>query len=221
MFALKACYKESCTHPVCKNGKPTNDSVWFSQGPLIEYLPFPVPDPKRPWGARECDKCTGVCSGHYLGTEDLLAMDDCNLSKAHTSPPSTVIKDAFDKKQKQCLEMTPYEIEQLAKQTLLRSSEVEIWVKHLSDVRKHRQAGAQKATAKRKGKSFKKAGKAPLDSSELWCICGGPECGDMIACEHKDCPIEWFHFQCVGLSTAPSGEWYCEQCKGVAKGNSP
>ena len=43
----------------------------------------------------------------------------------------------------------------------------------------------------------------------------------MIACEHKDCPIEWFHFQCVGLSTAPSGEWFCEQCKGVAMGNSP
>jgi len=78
----------------------------------------------------------------------------------------------------------------------------------LSDARKHRQAGAQKATAKRKGKSFKKPGKAPLDSSELWCICGGPECGDVIACEHKDCPVEWFHFQRVGLSTAPSGEWF-------------
>ena len=65
-------------------------------------------------------------------------MDNCNLSKVHTSPPSTVIKDAFDNKQKQGLEMTPYEIEQLAKQTLLRSSEVEIWVRHLSDVRKHR-----------------------------------------------------------------------------------
>ena len=101
---------------------------------------------------------------------------------------------------------------------LLCSTEVEIWVRHLSDVRKHRQAGAQKATAKRKGKSFKKSGKAPLDSSELWCICGGPKCGDMIACEHKDCPIEWFHFQRVGLS---SGEWICEQCKGVAMGNSP
>ena len=67
------------------------------------------------------------------------------------------------------------------------------------------QAGAQKATAKGKGKSFKKSGKAPLDSSELWCICGGPECGDMIACEHKDCPIEWFHFQCVG--TFNSAKW--------------
>ena len=50
---------------------------------------------------------------------------------------------------------------------------------------------------------------------------GGPDCGDMIAYEHKDCPIEWFHFQFVGLSTAPSGEWICEQCKVVAKENSP
>ena len=65
---------------------------------------------------------------------------------------AAVKRDAFDKMQKQCLEMTPYEMEQLAKQTLLRSSEVEIWVRHLSDVRKHRQAGAQKATAKTKGK---------------------------------------------------------------------
>ena len=62
-----------------------------------------------------------------------------------------MIKDAFDKKRKQGLEMTPYGIEQLAKQTLLRSSEFEIWVRHLSDARKHRQAGSQKATAKRKG----------------------------------------------------------------------
>ena len=191
------------------------------------YLAFTSPSnaidirSKRLWGAKEYGKCTGVCSGHYLGTEDLLAMDNCNLSKAHTSPPSTVIKDAFHKKQKQGLEMTPYEIEQLAKQTLLRFSKVEIWVRHLSDVRKHRQAGPQKASAKRKAKSFKKSSKAPLDSSELWCICGGPECGDMIACAHKDCPMEWFHFQCVGLSTAPSGEWFCEQCKGVAMGNSP
>jgi len=37
----------------------------------------------------------------------------------------------------------------------------------------------------------------------------------------KDCPIEWFHFQCVGLSTTPSGVWFCEQCKGVAMGDSP
>ena len=82
-------------------------------GLIHAYLAFTSPSnaidiqSKRPCGAKECDKCIGVCSGHYLGTEDLLVVDNCNLSKAHTSPPSTVIKDAFDNKQKQGLEMTP------------------------------------------------------------------------------------------------------------------
>ena len=57
------------------------------------------------------------------------------------------------------------------------------------------------------------------ESSNLFsivCVCAA-----MIACENKDCPIERFHFQCVGLSTAPSGEWFCEQYKRVAMGNLP
>lgn len=31
-------------------------------------------------------------------------------------------------------------------------------------------------------------------------------------CDNKNCPIEWFHFQCVGLSASPRGKWYCERC---------
>lgn len=26
------------------------------------------------------------------------------------------------------------------------------------------------------------------------------------------CPIEWFHFACVGLTTKPKGKWYCPKC---------
>ncbi len=31
----------------------------------------------------------------------------------------------------------------------------------------------------------------------------------MIACENSECPIEWFHFSCVGFTpeTRPKGEW--------------
>uniref|UniRef100_A0A0R3QK12 PHD domain-containing protein n=1 Tax=Brugia timori TaxID=42155 RepID=A0A0R3QK12_9BILA len=36
--------------------------------------------------------------------------------------------------------------------------------------------------------------------------------GQMIMCDNKQCPIEWFHFQCVGLTEAPKGKWYCERC---------
>lgn len=26
------------------------------------------------------------------------------------------------------------------------------------------------------------------------------------------CPIEWFHFGCVGLTAKPKGKWYCPRC---------
>jgi len=53
-----------------------------------------------------------------MGIKDLLAMDNCKLSKTHTSLRSTVIKDAFDKKQKEGLEMTPNKIEYCDKRCL-------------------------------------------------------------------------------------------------------
>uniref|UniRef100_A0A0N5AU18 PHD domain-containing protein n=1 Tax=Syphacia muris TaxID=451379 RepID=A0A0N5AU18_9BILA len=34
----------------------------------------------------------------------------------------------------------------------------------------------------------------------------------MVMCDNKDCPIEWFHFGCVGLSETPKGRWYCPTC---------
>jgi len=37
----------------------------------------------------------------------------------------------------------------------------------------------------------------------------------MIACENESCPIEWFHYECVGLlpGQGPKGKWYCSICK--------
>jgi len=31
------------------------------------------------------------------------------------------------------------------------------------------------------------------------------------------CPIEWFHFACVGLTTKPKGKWYCPRCTAEKK----
>merc|ERR1711974_36309 len=28
----------------------------------------------------------------------------------------------------------------------------------------------------------------------------------------NDCPIEWFHFGCMQLTTKPKGKWYCPKC---------
>lgn len=46
-----------------------------------------------------------------------------------------------------------------------------------------------------------------------YCVCRQVSFGEMIACEQDDCPIEWYHFGCVGLKTQPKGKWICPQCK--------
>uniref|UniRef100_U3I353 Inhibitor of growth family member 3 n=1 Tax=Anas platyrhynchos platyrhynchos TaxID=8840 RepID=U3I353_ANAPP len=36
-------------------------------------------------------------------------------------------------------------------------------------------------------------------------------------CICNQCPIEWFHYGCVGLTEAPKGKWYCPQCTAAMK----
>uniref|UniRef100_A0A1I8FL74 Inhibitor of growth protein n=1 Tax=Macrostomum lignano TaxID=282301 RepID=A0A1I8FL74_9PLAT len=58
----------------------------------------------------------------------------------------------------------------------------------------------------------------PVDPNEpTYCICHQVSYGDMIGCDNVDCPIEWFHFNCVGLSTKPKGKWFCPKCQDARK----
>lgn len=53
----------------------------------------------------------------------------------------------------------------------------------------------------------------PVDPNEpTYCTCHQVSYGEMIGCDNTDCPIEWFHFGCVGLSAKPKGKWYCAKC---------
>ncbi|XP_014476381.1 PREDICTED: inhibitor of growth protein 5 isoform X1 [Dinoponera quadriceps] len=53
----------------------------------------------------------------------------------------------------------------------------------------------------------------PVDPNEpTYCLCHQVSYGEMIGCDNPDCPIEWFHFACVGLITKPKGKWYCPKC---------
>ncbi len=53
----------------------------------------------------------------------------------------------------------------------------------------------------------------PVDPNEpTYCLCHQVSFGEMIGCDNLDCPIEWFHFQCVGLTSKPKGKWYCPRC---------
>ena len=50
-------------------------------------------------------------------------------------------------------------------------------------------------------------------SEPLYCTCKRVSFGQMIACDGKDCPVEWFHIGCVGLKSLPKGKWYCRECQ--------
>ncbi|XP_050298151.1 inhibitor of growth protein 1 [Anthonomus grandis grandis] len=47
-----------------------------------------------------------------------------------------------------------------------------------------------------------------------YCLCDQISYGEMIMCDNDLCPIEWFHFSCVTLTTKPKGKWYCPKCRG-------
>lgn len=50
-------------------------------------------------------------------------------------------------------------------------------------------------------------------SEPRYCICNQVSYGDMVACDNDDCPYEWFHYPCVGISAPPKGKWYCPTCQ--------
>lgn len=51
-------------------------------------------------------------------------------------------------------------------------------------------------------------------SHEVYCKCRNNIQGsNMIACDNNKCKIEWFHYECVGITTPPEGEWYCDECR--------
>merc|ERR1719282_1252958 len=53
----------------------------------------------------------------------------------------------------------------------------------------------------------------PVDPNEpAYCLCQQVSYGEMIGCDNPDCPIEWFHFGCLNISTKPKGKWYCPKC---------
>ena len=53
-------------------------------------------------------------------------------------------------------------------------------------------------------------GKSDTDESVTCPRCGDGEEGTMICCDGCD---QWFHWQCVGITTEPKeSEWFCEAC---------
>ncbi|KAF5368510.1 hypothetical protein D9758_002435 [Tetrapyrgos nigripes] len=51
------------------------------------------------------------------------------------------------------------------------------------------------------------------DDGAVYCMCGRGSFGVMIACDGAACPGEWFHISCIGLSSPPQGDWYCDSSR--------
>ena len=56
----------------------------------------------------------------------------------------------------------------------------------------------------------------PLSDSEeegIWCSCQQHiEDSQLIGCDNANCPIQWFHLPCVGLTVVPEDKWFCSSC---------
>lgn len=46
-----------------------------------------------------------------------------------------------------------------------------------------------------------------------YCTCRSVSFGNMVACDNEECPYEWFHWSCVGMTREPAGKWYCLECR--------
>ena len=46
-----------------------------------------------------------------------------------------------------------------------------------------------------------------------WCFCDQVESGKMICCDNENCPLQWFHYLCLGINCAPKGKWFCPDCR--------
>lgn len=51
------------------------------------------------------------------------------------------------------------------------------------------------------------------EDTKVYCTCRSVSHGDMVACDNDNCPYEWFHWKCVGLTREPVGTWFCDECR--------
>lgn len=52
-----------------------------------------------------------------------------------------------------------------------------------------------------------------IEDTKVYCTCRTVSHGDMVACDNDNCPYEWFHWKCVGLTREPVGTWFCDECR--------
>ncbi|KAG5519326.1 hypothetical protein PMAC_001951 [Pneumocystis sp. 'macacae'] len=57
--------------------------------------------------------------------------------------------------------------------------------------------------------SKKKQRRDKSTTEPRYCFCNQISYGQMIACDNHNCAKEWFHWDCVNITSAPKGKWTC------------
>lgn len=90
-----------------------------------------------------------------------------------------------------------------------RSKRIKQEIDYSDDIRKK----SVRITRNNLNETVTKISKSAHDEP-LYCTCREISYGQMIMCDNDACQIEWFHFNCVKLSSKPKGKWYCPLCRG-------
>ncbi|ODN06495.1 Chromatin modification-related protein YNG2 [Orchesella cincta] len=81
-----------------------------------------------------------------------------------------------------------------------------------TDAANHRRKGSSSRTPKAPAATaIAKAKKSKEDEdNKPYCHCRQPYSDrPMIGCDFPNCPIEWYHMECIGISKPPEGSWTC------------
>ena len=202
LFMLLPCYQAECSHPQCQKGKPAIEAKWYPGGPPLSFLPLPIKDLKQPWGG-SCDKCTGVCSGHYLKPEEHINwIREYGTDACEKVPPRAKIEQFVKTGDKVVQE----DIDELSKLNLLSREDTEICVEHFVSIFERRKRNNEK---RRKNKQ---RADSETEKQDVYCICRKEEEGLMIQCDGCE---EWFHSICVYVTQEEADEmeeYICALC---------
>lgn len=90
-----------------------------------------------------------------------------------------------------------------------------VWILGTGKKKKRKTRGNTSTQSVQREESPPREDESVIDPDEpTYCLCDQISFGEMILCDNDLCPIEWFHFSCVALTTKPKGKWFCPKCRG-------
>ena len=129
---------------ICSKGMPHTRGI---RALLLFWQNTPGPYPRD---LQPCDRCKGLCTGHYLKPNDHAEfVARSGTEKCVFVPPKDQLESAAKLRFEKNEEWTQADYENIAKSVLLSTEDARIWVEHVGLTSERRKAGAKKAAETR------------------------------------------------------------------------